>query len=131
MTDNTIIANKWIAAFNAHNLEQLLDLYDDAAIHFSPKLKIRQPETGGLIKGKGAMRIWWADALSRLSTLHYALTSLTANEDRVFMEYTRQVHNEPDMTVAEVLEVKNGLIVASRVYHGDDHVGDKKEPSRH
>ena len=131
MSDPSTIATNWLAAFNAHDLEALLALYDDQAIHFSPKLKIRKPETGGLIKGKEAMRTWWADALERLPTLHYKLTALTANNERVFMEYIRQVHNEPDMTVAEVLEIKNGLIIASRVYHGDDNVGVQKEPSRH
>jgi hypothetical protein len=34
------------------------------------------------------------------------------------MEYIRTVANEPDMLVAEVLEIKDGLISASRVYHG-------------
>lgn len=34
------------------------------------------------------------------------------------MEYTRKVEKEPDMLVAEVLEIKDGLIIASRVYHG-------------
>ena len=34
------------------------------------------------------------------------------------MEYIRQVDNEDDMLVAEVLEVKNGKIILSRVYHG-------------
>lgn len=34
------IAFKWFEAFNNHNLEQLLSLYDDDAEHFSPKLKI-------------------------------------------------------------------------------------------
>jgi hypothetical protein len=34
------------------------------------------------------------------------------------MEYIRKVDGEDDMLVAEILEVKNGLIVASRVYHG-------------
>jgi hypothetical protein len=34
------------------------------------------------------------------------------------MEYVRSIHNEPDMLVAEVLEIKDGLIIASRVYHG-------------
>ena len=126
MTDTSTIATRWLAAFNAHDLEALLALYDEQAVHFSPKLKIRKPETGGLIKGKDAMRAWWADALERLPTLHYKLTALTANNERVFMEYIRQVHNEPDMTVAEVLVVKNGFIIASRVYHGDDNVDDKK-----
>lgn len=112
------IAFKWFEAFNKKELEKLLSLYDDEAQHFSPKLKIRQPETNGLIIGKEAMRIWWQDAFDRLPSLHYKVTSLTANSDRVFMEYIRQVTNEEDMLVAEVLEVREGKIIASRVYHG-------------
>ncbi len=115
---NTAIATKWFAAFNAHDLELLLSLYDDDAQHYSPKLKIRQPETGGLITGKPALRAWWRDSFNRLPTLKYEPTKLTANEERVFMEYIRHVDNEPDMLVAEALEIADGLIVASRVYHG-------------
>ncbi len=112
------IALKWFEAFNEHDLEKLLALYDDSAEHYSPKLKIRQPETKGLITGKTALRTWWQDAFIRLPSLHYTVTKLTASTDRVFMEYIRQVNSEPDMLVAEVLEVKNGMIIASRVYHG-------------
>jgi ketosteroid isomerase-like protein len=112
------IAFKWFDAFNNHNLEQLLSLYDDDAEHFSPKLKIRQPETNGLVVGKQAMREWWQDAFERLPSLNYKVTSLTANGDRVFMEYIRTVDGEEDMLVAEVLVVKENRIIASRVYHG-------------
>lgn len=112
------IAFRWFDAFNSHNLEQLLALYDDEAEHFSPKLKIRMPETKGLVVGKEAMREWWKDSFDRLPTLHYKVKSLTANGDRVFMEYVRTVSGEEDMLVAEVLEVKEGKIIASRVYHG-------------
>ena len=112
------IAKQWLKAFNEHNLENLLALYDNNAEHFSPKLKIRKPETNGLIKGKAAMRVWWQDAFDRLPTLAYKELTITANNERVFMEYTRIVSSEENMNVAEVLEIKNGLIVASRVYHG-------------
>ncbi|CAN1570238.1 SnoaL-like domain containing protein [Flavobacteriaceae bacterium] len=112
------IAFKWFDAFNNHSLEQLLSLYDEEAEHFSPKLKIRKPETQGLVSGKEALRAWWQDAFDRLPSLHYKVTSLTANADRVFMEYIRTVENEEDMLVAEVLVVKEDKIVASRVYHG-------------
>jgi ketosteroid isomerase-like protein len=112
------IAIRWFDAFNTKNLENLLALYDEDAQHFSPKLKIRQPETNGLIIVKEAMRVWWQDAFDSLPTLHYKVTSLTANTDRVFMEYTRQVLGEADMLVAEVLDIKDGKIVFSRVYHG-------------
>jgi hypothetical protein len=115
---NLSIAHLWFEAFNAHNLEKLLSLYDDDAQHYSPKLKIRQPETNGLVSGKEALRSWWQDAFDRLPTLHYKVTSLTSNLDRVFMEYIRTVTNEDEMLVAEVLEIKEGKIMASRVYHG-------------
>ncbi len=112
------IALNWFKAFNEHLLENLLALYHDKAEHYSPKLKIRLPETNGLVSGKPALRSWWQDAFDRLPELHYEVTTLTADNDRVFMEYIRQVPGEADMLVAEVLEIKDGLIVASRVYHG-------------
>jgi ketosteroid isomerase-like protein len=115
---NLSIAHLWFEAFNAHNLEKLLSLYDDDAQHFSPKLKIRHPETNGFVTGKEALRTWWQDAFDRLPSLHYKVTSLTSNSDRVFMEYNRTIENEEEMLVAEVLDIKEGKIFASRVYHG-------------
>lgn len=112
------IAKSWLSAFNEHHLENLLALYHDDAIHFSPKLKIRHPETNGLIKGKSALRAWWKDAFERLPQLEYREKTITSNDERVFMEYLRIVPGEENMNVAEVLEIQNGLIVASRVYHG-------------
>jgi limonene-1,2-epoxide hydrolase len=115
---NLSIAMLWFESFNAHNLEKLLSLYDDEAQHFSPKLKIRNPETNGLVTGKEALQTWWKDSFNRLPSLHYKVASLTSNADRVFMEYIRMVENEENMHVAEVLEIKEGRIVFSRVYHG-------------
>jgi ketosteroid isomerase-like protein len=112
------IAGKWLRAFNEHDLEKLLTLYADDAQHYSPKLKVRRPETGGMVHGKDAMREWWRDAFERLPALEYEVRTLTADKDRVFMEYKRKVPGEEDMMVAEVLEIKNGLIISSRVYHG-------------
>lgn len=111
------IAFKWFDAFNNHNLEQLLSLYDDDAEHYSPKLKIHKPETKGLIVGKQALREWWQDAFDRLPSLKYKVTSLTANNDRVFMEYVRTVTGENDALIAEVLVIRENKITASRVYH--------------
>lgn len=115
---NITIAEKWFAAFNTHNLEELLSLYHDSAEHFSPKLKLRLPESGGWVKGKPALQSWWQDAFDRLPELQYTPMSFTANEERVVMEYIRAVPGEADMRVAEFLEISDGLIHASRVYHG-------------
>jgi hypothetical protein len=112
------IAFRWVEAFNNKEIDKLLSLYDDEAQHYSPKLKIHQPETNGLVVGKETIKLWWLDVFDRLPNLHYKVTSLTANNDRVFMEYTRIVENENDMQIAEVLEIKNEKIISSRVYHG-------------
>jgi ketosteroid isomerase-like protein len=115
---NKQIAVKWFDAFNTHDLEKLLVLYHENAEHYSPKLKVRKPETNGLIKGKATLRDWWKDAFDRLPSLKYEVKKLTADDDQVFMEYIRHVNGEEDLSVGEVLQIKNGLIVFSRVYHG-------------
>ena len=115
---NEHIAVKWFQAFNDHNLEALLSLYDDNARHFSPKLKIRQPETKGLVVGKDALRAWWKDSFDRLPSLHYKTLSIIANHNKVCMEYQRQVDGEEDLFVAEILEIENGKIISTKVFHG-------------
>ncbi len=115
---NKQIALNWIDAFNKHDLEKLLELYAEDAVHFSPKLKTREPQTNGWIKGKPALRLWWEDAFKRLPSLQYLLQNLVINEEQLLMEYLRKVEGENDMMVAEILEIKDQLIVRSRVYHG-------------
>jgi limonene-1,2-epoxide hydrolase len=112
------IARKWLACFASKDVEALVALYAEDARHTSPKLRVSRPETGGAIVGKAAMRAWWADAFQRIPELRYVEKSLTADGNRVFMEYLRVAPGDADLPVAEVLEVKDGKIVESRVYHG-------------
>jgi hypothetical protein len=109
--------NQWFEGFNTKNLDLLISLYHDDAEHFSPKLKIRQPETQGLIKGKAALRAWWHDAFERLPELHYAPKYTIAEENRIFVEYLRTVPGEDELIVGEVLFFENGLIHRSKVFH--------------
>jgi ketosteroid isomerase-like protein len=112
------IARKWLACFETHDVEALVALYAPDAKHTSPKLRVQRPETGGFLIGRDALRAWWADAFRRIPQLRYVETQLTADTERVFMEYVRHAPGDADMPVAEVLECKDGLIVASRVFHG-------------
>ncbi|MFM2203578.1 MAG: hypothetical protein RLZZ605_542, partial [Bacteroidota bacterium] len=95
----------------------LLALYDDNASHYSPKLKIHQPETEGLIKGKAQLRAWWKDAFERLPALQYEPLVILHNEHCLFFEYLRHTPLEATMQIAEKLELRDGKIIASRVYH--------------
>ena len=119
MSDSELIeiAERWFTAFNNKDLKSLLLLYDDEAEHFSPKLKVRHPETKGLIKGQKALQSWWQDAFNRLPSLHYTIVRLTPHKNRIFMEYLRHVEGEEDLCVGEMLEIQNGLIIKSSVFH--------------
>ncbi|CAN5170669.1 nuclear transport factor 2 family protein [soil metagenome] len=114
---NLTILNKWFEGFNSKNLDLLLSLYDENAEHFSPKLKLRQPETEGWIKGKAQLREWWKDAFERLPQLNYQLNYSIADDKSIFAEYIRTVPGEDDLIVGEVLFIKNGLIIKSKVFH--------------
>ena len=117
-TELVALARRWLACFAAHDLDGLIALYAPDARHTSPKLRALRPETGGFLIGQEALREWWSDAFARLPELNYVEQSLTADGERVFMEYRRVVPGEPELLVAEVLLVREGHIVASRVYHG-------------
>ncbi|MGA9520660.1 MAG: nuclear transport factor 2 family protein [Myxococcaceae bacterium] len=115
---NEAIAHAWLEAFNRYDVDALVALYADDATHTSPKIRALHPDTGGKLVGRAALSSWWRESNARLPGLRYELTALTANEDRVFVEYIRHAPNQPDMPVAEVFDVRDGRIVASRVYHG-------------
>jgi ketosteroid isomerase-like protein len=117
MNETKQIAIQWFDAFNKHDLEALLSLYAEDAKHYSPKLKIHQPETNGLIEGKEALRNWWRDAFIRLPELHYQIIRIMNEGDQLFMEYNRQVPGEDEMRIGELLIIQHGKIISSRVYH--------------
>ena len=112
------LAERWLAAFNGRDLDALLALYDDAAVHTSPNLRARDPQSQGKIVGKAKLREWWRDCFERLPGLRYDATRLTADGECVWMEYRRSNPGEADRDVAEVLRVREGRIVESRVHSG-------------
>ena len=116
--DNLTLARHWLEAFNAQDVDSLVALYAQDATHTSPKIRALHPDSGGKLVGREALSKWWREANTRLPGLHYQLTAVTANDDRVFIEYVRHAPGEPPMPVAEVFDVRGGQIIASRVYHG-------------
>ena len=115
---NLRIARAWARAFNAHDVDGILALYAEDATHTSPKIRALHPDTGGKLVGKAAIDAWWRAAIGRTPGLRYEETAITANDERVILEYTRVADGEAPMLVAEAFDVKNGLVVASRVFHG-------------
>lgn len=114
----TEIAEAWLVAFNAYDVDALLRLYAEDATHSSPKIRALHPETDGKLHGKADIAAWWRGAIERTPGLRYEKTALTANDARVVLEYVRYADGQAPMPVAEIFDVREGLVVASRVFHG-------------
>ncbi len=112
------IAVAWLDAFNRHDVPALIALYAEHATHSSPKIRVLHPETGGKVVGREAIRAWWAGAVARLPGLRYEAATITAQPDRVVIEYVRHAPDGPAMPIAEAFDIEDGRVVASRVYHG-------------
>jgi hypothetical protein len=117
-TETLRIGEAWIRAFNAHDVDALVALYVDDATHTSPKIRALHPDTGGQLVGHAALRDWWRDSLVRIPGLRYEPFAYTATETRVIIEYVRHADGQPPLPVAEAFDIRDGQIVASRVYHG-------------
>ena len=111
------VARRWLAAFNAADIEALIELYADDAVHESPKVRQAYAGSDGKLVGKAAMREWWQGAFSRLPGMTYELTALTSDASRAVIEYIRRAPGDEPLAVAEAFEVRDGKIVHSVVYH--------------
>ena len=112
------IVNEWLRAFNAADVDAMVALYAEEAIHTSPKLRSAQPSSEGRLVGKAAMRQWWLEAFDRLPSISYEVVSVVADEHVAVIEYLRHRQGEATIQVAEVFEIEEGKIIRSNVYHG-------------
>lgn len=110
-----LIIEKWIGAFNEHDVNKLLSLYHPNARHYSSRVETDKPETKGWLTGKNQLREWWQQSFDKLPDLNYKLKEITAEEHRIFIEYERRASSQPDSEVMEYLRIQNRLIMESRV----------------
>jgi hypothetical protein len=112
------LAELWLERFNARDLEGLLALYAEGAVHHSPKLRAQHPESEGAVTGKAALRAWWRESFERFPDLHYRRLALTADAGRAVLEYLRELPGSAPLHVAEIFVCREGLIAESFVFHG-------------
>jgi hypothetical protein len=66
-------SQKWIAAWNSHNLEDVLDFYSEDCIIESPLAAIILPQSHGRLAGKEAVRAYWTLGLKQNPDLEFKL----------------------------------------------------------
>ncbi|MEZ4366188.1 MAG: nuclear transport factor 2 family protein [Kofleriaceae bacterium] len=83
-------AHEWIRAWNAHDLERILAHYAEAIEFTSPRAAELVPGSGGVIRGKAALRAYWALGLARSPDLHFVLEDVFATVDGASLLYRNQ-----------------------------------------
>ena len=100
IADAQQFARDWCAAWNRHDVEAVLDHFHEDVIFTSPVAQRVVPKTGGVVRGKAALRDYWTQALSKMDDLHFTVICVYAGVDAVVIHYRNQREEE----VCEVLE---------------------------
>jgi ketosteroid isomerase-like protein len=80
-------AADWIAAWNAHDLERILEHYAEDFEMASPVISQLMGEPSGTLKGKAAIRTYWAKALARHPELEFELLHVLAGAASITIVY--------------------------------------------
>ena len=84
-------AAAWIAAWNAHDLDRILSHYAEDFEMASPYIARLAGEPGGQLKGKPAVRAYWAKAMELMPELCFERLSVLSGVDSVVLHY-RSAH---------------------------------------
>ena len=85
--DPQAFARAWIAAWNVHDLEQILAHYAEDVEVTTPRAEVVVPESSGVVRGKAALRVYWAIALERAPNLHFDLEDVLTTVGGVTLLY--------------------------------------------
>lgn len=84
------LANHWVAAWNAHDLEEIMTHYDDAVELTSPVAARLLSRPDGKIKGKADLRAYFQRGLEAYPALHFQLQSVLWGLNSVVLYYINQ-----------------------------------------
>jgi len=80
-------ATEWIAAWNAHDLDRVLEHYTEDVELTSPYVTRIAGEASGTVSGKSALRAYWAKALAMLPDLQFTLREVLTGVATVTLVY--------------------------------------------
>ena len=111
--------DRWITAWNNHDVAAVLSLYSEDIETHSPKINAVFPDrTAAKITNKQDLKNYFSLALKKFPNLHFTPTDFIIKGNQIILEY----HGTPDgktrWSVIEKHELKDGLIAKSDVYYG-------------
>jgi hypothetical protein len=100
-SDARQLANHWVAAWNAHDLEAILSHYRDDVVLQSPVAARLLDDPSGTVRGKPALRAYFQKGLTAYPDLAFELVDLMWGLSSVVLYY----RNQRGTRVGEFMEV--------------------------
>lgn len=107
------LANDWIAAWNAHDLDLIMMHYEDAIELTSPVAAQLLGTADGRVVGKANLRAYFERGLKAYPDLHFELEEVLCGVNTVVLYYTNQKRTR----TAEFMELSTIGKVARVVAH--------------
>jgi hypothetical protein len=95
------LANHWVAAWNAHDLDSILAHYEDVIELTSPVAAQLLGTSDGRVVGKANLRAYFQRGLEAYPELHFRLEEVLWGVNSLVLYYT----NQKGTRVAEFMEV--------------------------
>jgi ketosteroid isomerase-like protein len=105
-------AQEWVAAWNSGDLERILSHYADQFEMRSPLIAERGFSPDGCLRGKDAIRPYWAAGLAATPPIHFELIGAHAGVGAIAIHYR---------------SVGRGKTVVERIELGEDSKGIRAE----
>ena len=88
--DGEAFAEEWVRAWNAHDVEAVLEHFVEDVEFTSPHAVQLLDDCDGVIRGKGALRHYWQEGLRRVPDLHFELLGVYIGVHTLVINYRNQ-----------------------------------------
>ena len=99
-------AEEWQAAWNSHDVDQILFHYTDDVVFQSPYIVHRFQDPAGEVHGKKELRDYWEAGLEQQPDLHFTVEDVRVSVDTLVINY----RNQGGHSASEVLRFKGELV---------------------
>lgn len=114
--DTAAFSERWVRNWNDHDVEAVLADFHDDVVFTSPVAATLFPETGGVVRGKEALRRYWTEAIARIPDLRFTVEAVYQGVDTIVINY----RNQTGKLVNEILMFSGGAVIEG---HGTYLVG--------
>lgn len=108
-------AAQWQDDWNSHDLERILAHYHEDVTFSSPMIARLTGVPSGTVRGKAALRAYWARGLELIPDLEFEVMDVRAGVDTLVIDYRNQIGGR----VYEVLTFRDGLVSAGLGAYGE------------